>query len=299
MADDEPAARERYLTQGTARLYVREVGRGAPVIVLHGGPDFDHEYLLPDMDRLADAFRLVYYDQRGRGRSFSGRPADEVDLAGEIDDLDAIRASFGFERVAVLGHSWGALLAMEYATRRPDRVSHLILMNSAPASHAGVLAFREDLQRRRAPEQSERMSALRSDPRYRAGDVATDLDYYRLHFDLAVHRPDQLERVIARLRSASTSEGILTARAIEDRLYAQTWDAEDYDLIARLRRLRIPTLLIHGDGDFVPIDVAREAADAIRGSRVVVLSDCGHFAYLQQPDRVRAAVTELMATTRP
>ena len=225
-------------------------------------------------------------------------PADDVDLAGEIDDLDAIRESFGFETVAVLGHSWGALLAMEYATRRPHRVSHLILMNTAPASHAGVLAFRDDLHRRRTPEQSERMSALRSDPRYQDGDVATDLDYYRIHFDPTVRRPDHLERVIGRLRSAFTSEGIVTARAIEDRLYAQTWDAEDYDLIARLGRLQVPTLFIHGDRDFVPIEVAREAADAIRGSHFVVLPACGHFAYVEQPDRVRAAITELMATTR-
>jgi len=293
MAADDPAARERYLTRGTARLYVREVGRGEPIVIVHGGPDFDHEYLLPEMDRLADSFRLVYYDQRGRGRSFSGRPADEVDLAGELDDLDAIRASSGFDKVALLGHSWGSLLAMEYATRQPDRVSHLILMNSAPASHGGVLAFREELQRRRSPEQVERMSDLRSDPRYLGGDIVTDLEYYRIHFGSTVP-PDRLDRVIGRLRSAFTSEGIVSARAIEDRLYAQTWDAEDYDLIARLRRLRIPTLFIHGDRDFVPIDVAREAADAIRGSRVVVLADCGHFAYLEQPDRVRAAVAELM-----
>ncbi len=138
MAADDPAARERYLTRGTARLYAREIGRGEPIVILHGGPDFDHEYLLPEMDRLADSFRLIYYDQRGRGRSFSGRPADEVDLAGELDDLDAIRASFGFEKIALLGHSWGSLLAMEYATRQPHRVSHLILMNTAPASHAGA-----------------------------------------------------------------------------------------------------------------------------------------------------------------
>ena len=293
MAADDPAARERYLTRGTARLYAREIGRGEPIVILHGGPDFDHEYLLPEMDRLADSFRLIYYDQRGRGRSFSGRPADEVDLAGELDDLDAIRASFGFEKIALLGHSWGSLLAMEYATRQPHRVSHLILMNTAPASHAGALAFREDLRRRRSPEQSDRMSALRSDPRYLAGDVETDLEYYRIHFD-STTRPDQLDRVIGRLRSGFTSQGIVTARAIEDRLYAQTWDAEDYDLIARLGRLRIPTLFLHGDRDFVPIDVAREAAEAIRGSRVVVLADCGHFAYLEQPDRVRAAVAELM-----
>jgi proline iminopeptidase len=294
MAVPQPAARERYLTRGAARLYIREVGRGAPIIVVHGGPDFDHEYLLPDMDRLAEWFRLVYYDQRGRGRSFSGQPPEDVNLTGEIDDLDAIRASCGFETVALLGHSWGALLAMEYATHRPNRVSHLILMNTAPASHAGVLAFREYLQRRRSPEQIERMAALRSDPRYQAGDVAADLEWYRIHFGPALLRPDQLDRVTSRLRWAFTSEGIVTARAIEDRLHAQTWDDEDYDLIVRLRRLRIPTLLIHGDHDFVPFVVAREVADAISGSRVVVLSDCGHFAYLEQPNRVHAAVVDVM-----
>jgi proline iminopeptidase len=300
MAAHLPTAHERYLTRGTARLYVREIGHGDPIVVLHGGPDFDHEYLLPDMDRLAGSFRLVYYDQRGRGRSFIGPRPDDVDLAGEIDDLDGVRESFGFETVALLGHSWGAVLAMEYATRLPHRVSRLILMNTAPASHASVLAFREDVQRHRSAEQSERMSALRSDPRYQAGDIDDDLEYYRIHFGSALRRPDQLDRVIARLRSSSTSEGIVAARAIEDRLYAQTWDAEDYDLIPRLGRLRIPSLVIHGDHDFVPIDLARQVADAIPGSRFVVLSDCGHFAYLEQPERVRAAVAEVMvAQPRP
>ena len=293
-AADRPVAREEYVDRGAARLYVREIGDGAPIIVVHGGPDFDHEYLLPDMDRLADSFRLVYYDQRGRGRSFSGRPPDDVDLAGEIDDLDAVRQSFGFEAVAVLGHSWGALLAMEYAVRLPRRVSHLVLMNTAPASPAGALAFREELQRRRSRDQSERMSALRSAPGYQAGDVATDIECYRIHFASAFRRPDQLDRLLARLRSAFTSEGIVAARAIEDRLYAQTWELGDYDLLARLGRLRIPTLVLHGDDDLIPIEIAREVADAIPGSRFVVLADCGHFAYVDQPDLARAAIVELL-----
>ena len=73
MAADEPAARERYLTRDTARLYVREIGRGEPIIVLHGGPDFDHEYLLPDMDRLAESLppRLL---RPARPRSIVLRP---------------------------------------------------------------------------------------------------------------------------------------------------------------------------------------------------------------------------------
>ena len=117
-------------------MYVRDVGTGPPIIVVHGGPDFDHQYLLPEMDTLADAFHLVYYDQRGRGRSFAGERPDDVGIASEVDDLDSVRERFGFDQFAVLGHSWGGLLAATYAIRRPDRVSHLILMNCAPLSHA-------------------------------------------------------------------------------------------------------------------------------------------------------------------
>src|ERR687888_121061 len=117
-----------------ARLYYRVVGEGSPIIVLHGGPDFDHYYLLPEMDRLAESFRLVYYDQRGRGRSAGDVQPDEVSLASEIEDLESVRRHFRLESAAVLGHSWGGVLAMEYATRHRDRVSHLILVDTAPAS---------------------------------------------------------------------------------------------------------------------------------------------------------------------
>ncbi len=64
---NEPAPREGYIAVENAKLHYREIGQGQPIIILHGGPDFDHSYLLPDMDRLADPFRLIYYDQRGRG----------------------------------------------------------------------------------------------------------------------------------------------------------------------------------------------------------------------------------------
>ena len=72
---DHPVTHEQFVGTGSARLYVRDVGHGLPIIVVHGGPDFDHEYLLPEMDQLARSFHLVYYDQRGRGRSFSGHAA--------------------------------------------------------------------------------------------------------------------------------------------------------------------------------------------------------------------------------
>src|SRR5438309_8045682 len=123
--------RESRISVPGASLYVRERGEGLPVVVLHGGPDFDRRYLLPDLDRLAAFLRLMYYDQRGRGLSAAGVRAEDVSMSSEMDDLDALRRRLGVETWAVLGHSWGAVLAIEYAVRHPERVSHLVLMNPA------------------------------------------------------------------------------------------------------------------------------------------------------------------------
>src|SRR5258707_2731184 len=104
------APRESRIPVGRASLYSREIGQGQPIIVLHGGPHFDHGYLLPDLDRLADAFRLIYYDQRGRGKSADQVLPEEVTLTSEVDDLDKVRQHFHLESPALLGHSWGAVL---------------------------------------------------------------------------------------------------------------------------------------------------------------------------------------------
>jgi len=135
-ASDKSVARESHVALGKTDLYFRDIGRGTAVIALHGGPDFDHQYLLPDLDHLADSSRLIYYAQRGRGASLGNVQPEDVTLASEIEDLDALRAHLGLESVGLLGHSWGGVLAMEYAIRHPERTSSLILLNSGPASHS-------------------------------------------------------------------------------------------------------------------------------------------------------------------
>ncbi len=287
--------REFFLGDGTAQLYVRDIGLGSPIVVVHGGPDFNHAYLLPEMDRLAGSFRLVYYDQRGRGRSFCGPLDYEVTMASEIADLDRVRERLGLGSIAVLGHSWGALLAMEYSIRHPQRVSHLILMNTAPASRADALSFRAELASSRSPGEIEQMTALRTDPKFLAGDAETEAEYYRIHYGTTLRNPDLLDALVGRLRSEFSTEGIVVARAIEDRLYKQTWSRAGYDLIPLLRGVDVATLIIHGDHDFVPLGAARHIADAIPGARLMVVQHCGHFAYLEQPEEVSRRVTSFVA----
>lgn len=287
-------AEENYIPVAGARLYSREVGSGPPLVILHGGPDFNHNYLVPELDRWSSAFRLLYYDQRGRGKSSCEVVPEDVTIESEVDDLERLRQYFGHGSIAVLGHSWGSLLAMEYAARHADRVSHLILLNSAPASHADHLGFR---QQREAAEGGTlaMMRAIASTRQYADGDIETDLEYYRLHFSATVRRPDQLESIVQRLRTHFTPQDILKARDIEDRLYAQTWRSRDYDLLGRLGEAKIPALVIHGDRDLVPLDCAKHVAEAVPGSRFVVLGDCGHFSYLERPGDVSHAIADFLS----
>jgi proline-specific peptidase len=293
MADDGP--QERLVRAGRARLYVREVGHGPAIVVLHGGPDFDHAYLLPELDQWSTSFRLIYYDQRGRGRSSYGVRAEDVTIETEVDDLDAILQELELPSVCVLGHSWGGVLAMEYAIRRPDRVSHLILMNTAPASASDARVLRRALAASRTPDQRDAMAAIASSDAYIAGDREADAAYYRIHFATAFAQPEWVEDIVGRLRANVTEDGIVLARQIEDRLYDQTWSDPDYDLLPQLRALRVPALILHGDCDFCPLAAVRPIADAIPGSRLTVLEDCGHFAYVEQPERTRACVAEFLA----
>ena len=108
-------ARESRIPIQGAGLYCREVGRGTPMIVLHGGPDFDISYLLPELDCLSDRFHLIYYDQRGRGRSADSVKPEDVTLESEMADLDEVREHFHLNKTVLLGHSWDTVLALEYA----------------------------------------------------------------------------------------------------------------------------------------------------------------------------------------
>ena len=293
-------ASENQLKVGSTALYVRVIGKGQPIIVLHGGPDFDHSYLLPDLDRLQDAFRLIYYDQRGRGRSADKVRPEDVTLMSDLDDLDHVRQHFRLQSVVLLGHSWGAVLALEYALLHPTRVSRLILMNPAPVSAADLTAFRKTYLDKIGADMDQQRAIVAS-AAYQAGDPEAVAARYRIHFKPALARLEDYEKLMARMQAAfrsQGSEGIVKARAVEDRLMLDTWQVPGYDLLPKLHSLRIPTLVIAGDKDFFPLEVAAHIADALPNAKLVTTKDCGHFAFLECPGEVRNALLGFFKSLR-
>lgn len=292
----QTSAHESQVRVGTAGLYARDIGKGRAVIVLHGGPDFDHLYLLPELDRLADTYRLIYYDQRGRGQSAAGVLPADVTLASDLDDLDAVRRHFRLDSMILLGHSWGTVLALEYALRYPEHVSQLILMNPAPASTADLKEFREIYIQKLGPDY-EQQRQIMATPAYQAGDPETVAARYRLHFKPALARTVDYEKLMGRMKSAfirQGKDGIVKARAVEDRLMLDTWGKADYGLLPKLVALQARTLVITGDHDFFPEAIAEHIAHAAPNAELVVLTNCGHFAYLECPTEVRKNIDRFL-----
>lgn len=254
-------------------LFERRIGSGPATVVLHGGPGAHHDYLLPGFDALAARRTLIYYDQRGGGRSAVPREVP-VGWREQVADLDALRQAWGMEQLSLAGYSWGGLLALLYATEHPGRVARLALVSPAPAWRAARSEFESRLAARTmAPAlQAERAALRASDLRERDPDA-----YQRRVFELSVagyfHDPAKVSG--------------LTPFRVTGRTQQEVWDSlGDYDLRPALAGLRLPAIVLHGDDDPIPAESARAVAAAI-GAPFHLLVGCGHVPYVEAFDEFR------------
>ena len=155
---------------------------------------------------MADAFRLIYYDQRGRGKSADEALPEEVTLTSEVDDVDKVRQHFHLESAALLGHSWRAVLALEYALRHPERVSHLILMNPAPVSASDFAVFRKAYVQKLEADM-ERQREIVAGAAYKEGDPEAVAARYRLHFKPALRQSEDYEKLMATMKAGLITRG--------------------------------------------------------------------------------------------
>lgn len=248
-------------------LFERRVGTGPPTVVLHGGPGAHHDYLLPGFDALATGRELIYYDQRGGGRSPVPRDVP-VGWREQVEDLEALRQVWEIEQLTIAGYSWGGLLALLYATEYPDQVSRLALISPAPAWRRAREEFeRRFSERNLAPELQRRRAALRESG-LRESDPA---NYAQRLFELSVapyfHDPERARD--------------LTPFRVTGRTQQEVWASlGDYDLRPSIAQLRLPALVLHGESDSIPVEASRELAGLLN-AEFHPLPRCGHVPYVE------------------
>jgi pimeloyl-ACP methyl ester carboxylesterase len=173
-------------------------------------------------------------------------------------------------------------------------------MNPAPVSQAQVAMLRQSYVAQLGSD-LDRQRAIQAGAAYKDGNPDAVAARYRIHFKHALQRPVDYEKLMARMAAGFRSQGkdgILKAWAVEDRLYRDTWSLPGYDLLPKLRSLRIPTLVMVGEQDFIPPAIASEIAQSLPEATLVRIPDCGHFAYLECGPAVRSALKDFFARTR-
>lgn len=268
-----------------ATIYYEVFGSGAgtPLFVVNGGPGFDHTYLhvSPAWDALGKSRRVVMYDQRGTGRSTGEHKGQALTLKDQIDDLDALRAHLGADRMELLGHSWGGYLVMAYAAMHPEHVAHLFIMDSAaPRWKDIIFLFKEVF-----PEGTAREDALAfvDEMGDKNAARASLLEYLSMLF----YAPEKRDGFLA-----AVSPSVYT----RDVNRAVNADLDRVDLNPEIQKFKFPVLVITGryDMNVAPL-VAYKIHQGIPGSKFRVFERSGHLPFYEEPDAFVQAVEEFLA----
>ena len=294
---DDLRAREGYLPFAGYQTWFRVIGEAEapgrfPVLCLHGGPGATWHHMEP-YQALAEGRRVICYDQLGCGNSPVSEPHDPAMWTTELylAEITAMREHLGLDRCHVLGHSWGAMLGMAYAITRPVGLVSLIAESGPPS----VPFWLTELAKLRADLPPEVEEVLR---RHEA-EGTTDSDEYQetmlVFYDRHVCRvrpwPDWLQRTFDGI--AANPEVYHTMNGPSE--FHVIGPIKDFDLLAKLGAVDVPTLLFCGEFDEVTPATVRQAHEAIAGSAFVVLDECSHNSQAERPDAVLGMIRGWLA----
>ncbi len=260
--------------QADTQLFARWVGDQDPVIVtLHGGPGASHDYLRPQFDRLATFRTLLYYDQRGGGQSPAPRAAP-LDWRAQVADLAAIvRAESRPVPATLLGFSWGASLALLFALEHPDLVGRLALVGPGPAWPEARRRYETEFERRQSAAEVVNARAQLS----RSGLRESDPDaFWRRAFELSV---------VGYFKDPARAKNLTPFRVSSRAQQAVQESLKGADIRPRLNEIQVPTLILHGRFDPVPLGSSEKLAELMPHARLVVFEDSGHALYAEETDR--------------
>lgn len=279
-----PAVREGMLAVPGGRIWYRVLsgGAGTPVILLHGGPGFSSIYM-KSLEALATERPLVRYDQLGGGRSDGLTDTVSFTITHFVAELDSLRATLGYERVHLLGHSWGTILAVEYYRVHPEHVASMVLGSAAldiPAweRHARGLVGTLSDSSQRAIRRAEAAHA------YDAADYQAALGEF---YDKYVWR----HPVKADLDSllATVNQGIYNYMQGPSE-FTITGTLRPYDVTAFLPNIHVPVLYTVGEFDEADPVTIRRFASLTPGAQVVVLPGSAHITMWDAPAENVSAV---------
>jgi proline iminopeptidase len=280
-------------------IYYKAIGRGAPLVILHGGPGATHDYFLPYLLPLARRNRLIFIDERGSGKSEKLEDASAYTVENMVKDVEALRGALRLGNIALLGHSCGGVLAQAYALKYPQNLTHLILCSTFHSTIKMNDVFRR-MKENMAPELRERIEGME-----KAGLFGHGKEYekrrYTAEYMIAAWGEGYFPYLYQN-RPDPSYEPLSSGFAWD--VYYEMWGRSGEFMIDgnlksveygdRLPSIKVPTLITVGDHDECAPWLSEEMNKAIPGSKLVVLPKSGHMTFVDQPDMFIRTVDDFL-----
>lgn len=300
------AQREGYVTTSdSARLFYKVAGRPGPgvdtLIAIHGGPGLDLESIYGDFAAMLGGRHVViFYDQRGGGKSELPSDTTRLFAARQVKDLDEIRRHFGLRRVALVAHSYGPLLAASYAIAHPEAVSKMVFFGPVPPRRGEFWTrYSRNLTSRLDSAQRAQMSAASR----RQNDMsATDAesrqacrDNWAIGLRPRLAEPDRTLPLLKSDLCATDVKGMRYGGRTGNRVIMGSFG--DWDLRPQLAKLHMPLLVVHGEQETIPMDLIEEWVTSMPAetAQLFKVPRAAHFAYAERADVVWPAVEKFLS----
>jgi proline iminopeptidase len=294
---------EGFVDANGLMIYYQTLGKGDPLVILHGGPGASHDYFLPYLLPLARHNRLIFIDERGSGRSQKLEDPAGYTIENMVEDVEAVRQALGLGKINLLGHSYGGALAQAYALKYQQNLTHLILGSTWSSTEAMNKVFVK-MKANMSPERRDRIDRLEAAGLFGHGKVYEQNRYtaeYMIaswgegYFPYVYHnRPDPNYDPIANGN-------------ISWSLYRQMWgehgefiidgNLRSVEYTSRLVSLKVPTLIVVGDHDECDPSLSEAMRDKIAGSKLAIMPNSGHMTFVDQPNLFIKTVDEFLHPT--
>lgn len=292
---------EGFVDASGVMIYYKILGRGEPLMIVHGGPGASHDYFLPYLLPLVRHHKLIFIDERGSGRSQKLEDPSGYTIENMVEDVELVRQALGLAKINLLGHSYGGALAQAYALKYQSNLSHLILGSTWSSTKAMNDVFVR-MKQNMSAELRERIAKLEA-----AGLFGHGKDYeknrYAGEYMIAAWGEGYFPYLYHN-RPDPNYDPIDAGKMSWD-LYREMWGSDGEFVIDgnlksveytdRLSSIKVPTLILVGDHDECDPSLAKAMQEKIAGSKLVVFPSSGHMTFVDQPGMFVNTVEEFLS----
>ena len=277
---------EQHVSANGVSIWTATQGCGPPVVLCHGGPGI-YDYLGPVAAMIDDVATVHRYDQRGCGRSQDVGP---YDVATFVDDLDALRAYWGYEAWTIIGHSWGAHLALMYAIQYPERTARLVYLSGTGIDPAWHQDYRRNREAKLLPAERQRFRLLNTQRLTARGE---ELERIEEEESSLLGRTELYD--VTRLNDVARFDRFPINHSLNSALNAENNHMEEAGRLgSKVSQVRAPTLVLDGEGDPRPRWARAQVAQLIPNSRHVTIARAGHEPWIEQPEATARALRDFL-----